>query len=85
MDTWSGRPYSDLIAAPPVQAEVQRIINKVNRHLAPFEQVRKFRILDRELTIEAGELTATMKVRRTKVLENFKDDVEAVSGNKASS
>jgi long-chain acyl-CoA synthetase len=85
MDTWSGRPYSDLIAAPPVQTEVQRIINKVNRHLAPFEQVRKFRILDRELTIEAGELTATMKVRRTKVLENFKDDVEAVSGNKASS
>jgi long-chain acyl-CoA synthetase len=85
MESLSGHPYSELIAAPPVQAEVQRIINKVNRHLAPFEQVRKFRILDRELTIEAGELTATMKVRRAKVLENFKDDVEAVSGNRASS
>jgi long-chain acyl-CoA synthetase len=53
-------------------------VTKVNRQLAPFEQVRKFRVLHRELTIEAGELTATMKVRRAKVLENFKSDVEVV-------
>jgi long-chain acyl-CoA synthetase len=46
--------------------------------LAPFEQVRKFRVLNRELTIEAGELTATMKIRRAKVLENFKTEVELV-------
>ncbi len=78
MDTWLGRPYRDLTTAPPVIAEVQRIVNKVNRQLAPFEQVRKFRVLDRELTIEAGELTATMKVRRTQVLENFKKDVDQV-------
>jgi long-chain acyl-CoA synthetase len=78
MDTWLGRPYRDIATAPPVLAEVQKIVNKVNRQLAPFEQVRKFRVLPRELTIEAGELTATMKVRRTKVLENFKNEVDQV-------
>ncbi len=79
MSSWAGRPYSrDIATAPPVTAEVQRIVNKVNRQLAPFEQVRKFRVLDRELTIEAAELTATMKIRRAKVLENFKKEVDQV-------
>lgn len=82
MDSWLGRPYRDLTTAPPVLAEVQKLVNKVNRQLAPFEQVRKFRVLERELTIEAGELTATMKVRRMKVLENFKKEVDAIYGGK---
>ena len=72
MDTWLGRPYSDIAVAPPVIAEVQRIVKKVNRQLAPFEQVRKFRVLDRELTIEAGELTATMKIRRARCWKTSK-------------
>lgn len=82
MDTWLGRPYRDMATAPPVSAEVQKIVNKINRQLAPFEQVRKFRVLHRELTIEAGELTATMKVRRANVLKNFNEDVEAVYAGK---
>lgn len=61
----------DLAEAGPVIAEVKKAVSKANKHLAPFEQVRKFRILDREFSIEKGELTATMKVRRAKVLENF--------------
>ena len=41
-----------------------------------FEQIRRFRILDREFSVETGELTPTMKLRRKVVLENFRDDVE---------
>jgi long-chain acyl-CoA synthetase len=78
MDGVRGRSYTDIATSAPVLAEVQKIVNKVNRQLAPFEQVRKFQVLDRELTIEAGDLTATMKVRRAKVLENFKKEVEQV-------
>jgi long-chain acyl-CoA synthetase len=58
-----------------VSAEVQRIVKRVNQQLAPFEQVRKYRVLDRDFSIEAGELTATMKLRRNRVLENFKDEI----------
>jgi long-chain acyl-CoA synthetase len=85
MNQTNGRSYTDLATSPPVIAEVQRIVNKINRQLAPFEQVRKFRVLDRELTIEAGELTATMKVRRAKVLENFKKEVDLVYAGRESS
>ena len=49
-----------------------RAVKDVNRELAPFEQIRKFKILDREFSIEQGELTPTMKVRRNRVLENHR-------------
>jgi long-chain acyl-CoA synthetase len=61
-----------------VEKEIRRIVNQVNRQLAPFEQVRRFRILPRDFSIEQGELTATMKVRRTQAIENFKEDIDAL-------
>ncbi|MCC6365344.1 MAG: long-chain fatty acid--CoA ligase [Bryobacterales bacterium] len=64
-------PLHELAAAEPVVAEVKRALAKANKQLAPFEQVRKYRILERPFSIEHGELTATMKVRRAKVVENF--------------
>jgi len=64
--------------SPEVLAEVHRIVSRVNKQLAPFEQVKRFRVLYREFTIEHGEVTATMKVRRKQVLENFKADVDAL-------
>jgi long-chain acyl-CoA synthetase len=57
----------------PIQAEVQKAVARVNKQLAPFEQIRKFRILERDFSIETGELTPTMKVRRNRVLENNRD------------
>jgi len=56
----------------PVLAEVKKAVERVNKQLAPFEQIRKFRVIEREFTIETGELTPTMKVRRNRVLENHR-------------
>jgi long-chain acyl-CoA synthetase len=59
-------------------------VQRVNRQLAPFEQVRKYRILTREFSIEHGELTATMKLRRSRALENFRDAIaELYAGREA--
>jgi long-chain acyl-CoA synthetase len=55
------------------ESEVKKAVARVNRQLAPFEQIRKFRILQREFSIERGELTPTMKVRRNRVLENHRE------------
>ncbi len=52
---------------------VAAAVKIVNRELASFEQIRKYKVLDREFTIEQGELTPTMKLRRSKVLENHRD------------
>jgi long-chain acyl-CoA synthetase len=61
-----------LKAMEPVLAEVKKAVERVNKQLAPFEQIRKFRVIEREFTIETGELTPTMKVRRNRVLENHR-------------
>jgi long-chain acyl-CoA synthetase len=75
MEEWKGKPASELAAAPPVVAEIRKAVKHVNNQLAPFEQVRKYRVLARDFSIEAGELTATMKLRRIKAIENFKEDI----------
>ncbi len=61
---------TDGVGSP--EAEVKKAVARVNRKLAPFEQIRKFRILERDFSIELGELTPTMKVRRNRVLENHR-------------
>ena len=61
--------------APPVLAEIRKAVARVNKQLAPFEQIRKYRVLPREFSIEEGELTATMKVRRTRAMENFREQI----------
>jgi len=78
MEAPAGRSPAEICGAPPVEKEIRRIVNQVNRQLAPFEQVRRFRILPRDFSIEQGELTATMKVRRTQAIENFKEDIDAL-------
>lgn len=75
MDEFKDNP-ADSAQAPPVLAEIQKIVVRVNKQLAPFEQVRKYRVLPREFSIESGELTATMKVRRSRAMENFKQQIE---------
>jgi long-chain acyl-CoA synthetase len=51
---------------------VEGVIARVNKQLADFERIRRFKVLDREFSIEHGELTPTMKIRRSRVLENHK-------------
>jgi long-chain acyl-CoA synthetase len=54
----------------------KHIDEEVNPHLARVEQIKKFRILPRPLSIEDGELTPTLKVKRNRVNEHFIDIIE---------
>jgi long-chain acyl-CoA synthetase len=76
MEQWKGHPQAIVAAAAPVVAEIHKAVVRVNRQLAPFEQVRKHRILSRDFSIEKGELTATMKVRRMQAMANFKEHID---------
>lgn len=82
MDEWKGKPPSDMVKAPAVTAEIQKIVTRINKQLAPFEQIRKYRILERDFSIDQGELTATMKVRRTRVIENFAGQIDELYAGK---
>jgi len=72
MEKFKGQTPSEIVRAEPVTAAVKDAVTRVNQRLADFERIRRFRILDREFTIEHGELTPTMKVRRGRVLENHR-------------
>ncbi len=75
MAEWKQQSTEALTQAPPVLEEIHKAVARVNRQLAPFEQVRKYRVLTRDFSMERGELTATMKVRRSRALENFKENI----------
>ena len=61
-----------------VHDSIWAAVEEVNRSLARVEQVKKIKILDRPLSIEDGELTPTLKVKRAKVSEHFADEIEAL-------
>jgi long-chain acyl-CoA synthetase len=69
----SASPAPELAKADPVTKAVEEAVARVNKQLADFERIRRFKILDRDFSIEHGELTPTMKIRRARVLENHKE------------
>ena len=64
---------AEQVKADPVTKAVEQAVARVNNQLADFERIRRFRILDRDFSIEHGELTPTMKIRRARVLDIHKD------------
>lgn len=61
-----------------IRALLQQRVDKVNNDLASYETIKKFAILEPPLSVEAGLLTATLKVRRKKVYEAFGDQLESL-------
>jgi long-chain acyl-CoA synthetase len=55
---------------------VQGVVDEVNRERSRYEQLKRFSVLPRDFTIEGGELTPTLKVRRRVVLERYADEIE---------
>jgi long-chain acyl-CoA synthetase len=70
----SGQPHT----MAEVTAEVQKAVDDVNRELARVETVKKFHILAQPFSIETGELTPTLKVKRKIVYSNFASQIEAM-------
>lgn len=69
---------SDATKSPLVLAEVQVAVDRVNKHFSKAESIRKFVIIDRELTEESGHLTPSLKVKRDVVIRDFAPAVEEI-------
>ena len=61
-----------------VRARIQKEVDKVNKELSPWETVKKFTLLDEPFTIESGELTPTMKVKRSVVKERYQEQIDSM-------
>jgi long-chain acyl-CoA synthetase len=75
---WSHSGRDELLARPEVTALYAAEIEKLNADLAPFEKVKRFALLPRDLSAEAGEVTPTLKVRRKIVQQKFADVIESL-------
>ena len=65
---------------PKVLELIQAELDKANANYAQVEQVKKFFILDHDLSQETGELTPTLKVKRNIVNEKYADRFDALYG-----
>jgi len=75
---WPVPDRAALLEHEGVQALVQAEVDQVNRDLASFEQIKRFALLPRELSQDAGEITPTLKVKRRVILERYGDLIEGL-------
>ena len=73
-----GASVGDLANDPDLVAEVDAAVKNANLSVSHAESIRKFRILPVDFTEDTGELTPTMKVKRSVVAEKFASDIEAI-------
>ena len=66
----------DLLQDGDLVGAVQDAVDKANKTVSRAESIRKFKILAEEFTVEGGELTPTLKLKRNVVHERFSDDIE---------
>lgn len=66
----------DLVVHEPVIELYRERVGQVNAGLAPYETIKKFELLPRDFTMDAGELTPTLKIKRHVVFEKHKDKIE---------
>jgi long-subunit acyl-CoA synthetase (AMP-forming) len=57
---------------------LQRQIDAVNARLSRVQAIKKFKVIPKEFTIESGELTPTMKVKRKVVAEKYKSEIDTL-------
>ncbi|MBU4180293.1 MAG: long-chain fatty acid--CoA ligase [Gammaproteobacteria bacterium] len=70
--------YASLTRAPEVQALIQAEIDRVNKKFARVEQIKKFFLLDTQLSAEDEELTPTMKLKRKLVQQKYAGQIDAM-------
>ena len=69
----AGKSYTEVVRSPEMQTVIQTNVDELNAKLNRWETIKKFKILDHDLTIESGEITPSMKVKRRVVEDNNKE------------
>ena len=80
----NGKPASATVETlrsdPELRGEVQKAVDAANLAVSRAEAIREFRILPREFTEEAGEVTPSLKIKRNVVLKGYADEIAAIYG-----
>jgi long-chain acyl-CoA synthetase len=86
LDEWAGEQglagvgLPDLLSHDILRAELQGAVDEANRSVSKAESIRTFVVLPRDLSIDSGELTPTLKVRRMVVAKTYGSVIEEMYG-----
>jgi long-chain acyl-CoA synthetase len=72
----AGSSYADVVGSQQVKDMVGGYVETLNGRLNRWETIKKWILLDHDLTVESGELTPSLKVKRKVVEDNYKSDIE---------
>jgi long-chain acyl-CoA synthetase len=70
--------YEELIALPETRELIQGEIDRLSGNLARYETIKKFIFAKEPFTIDTGELTPSLKVKRNVVEKNYKEEIDAM-------
>ncbi len=73
-----GKNYRDLIESDPIQSLIDKELKQVNQQLASYESIKRFKILPEDFSIERGELTPSLKVKRKVITQKYKQEIDAL-------
>jgi long-chain acyl-CoA synthetase len=73
-----GTSYTDLVRSDKVRDMVQGYVDELNGRLNRWETIKKWDLLDHDLSVESGELTPSMKVKRNVVEGNYQEQIDAM-------
>jgi long-chain acyl-CoA synthetase len=73
-----GASYADVVGSQQMRKAVDDYVDELNTRLNRWEQIKKFILLEHDLTIESGELTPSLKVKRRVVETNYRDRLDAL-------
>ncbi|MCH6199150.1 long-chain fatty acid--CoA ligase [Aquiflexum sp. LQ15W] len=74
-------PYTtdqEMLQKPEIIEKFQKEIDNLNKYFGKWEQIKKFKILSKQWTVESGELTPTMKLKRKVIHQKFAQEIESL-------
>lgn len=71
-----GKSYADVVASPKTVELIDGYVKRLNEGLQRWQTIKKFRLLPRDLDIEHGEVTPSLKLKRPVVERTYKDLIE---------
>ncbi|MGI8433978.1 MAG: AMP-dependent synthetase/ligase [Nocardioidaceae bacterium] len=72
----AGRSYSDIVTSSEARGMVQHYVDELNTRLNRWETIKRFVILDKDLTVDEGEVTPSLKLKRKVVEERYREHLD---------
>lgn len=76
--TLSNLSRPDFLNSPELKQKIESELNRINKNFGNWEQIKKFAIIPNEMTIETGELTPTLKMKRKVILQKYEREIEQI-------